>query len=73
MNDLALPEASRAAGSLVQLSQAQRDALEVLVAWGDARADAERWLERAIQLHPDFEATDDWVRLAYRVKTGMEG
>lgn len=56
-----------------QLSQPQRDALEVLVAWGDSRADAERWLHRAAQLHPEVDAADDWVRTAYRVKAGTEG
>ncbi len=72
MNDLALP-AESAAGPAVQLSQPQRDALEVLVAWGDARSDAERWLERAGQLHPDMQSAEEWVRAAYRVKTGAEG
>lgn len=72
MNDLALP-AESTAGPAVQLSQPQRDALEVLVAWGDARSDAERWLERAGQLHPDMQSAEEWVRTAYRVKTGAEG
>jgi Holliday junction DNA helicase RuvA len=57
----------------VQLSQAQRDAVEVLVAWGDPRADAERWIERAGQVQPDLQSPDEWVRVAYRVKTGAEG
>jgi Holliday junction DNA helicase RuvA len=73
MNDLALGgDVSRepAAG---RFTPAQRDALEVLVAWGDARADAERWLERAAQLRPDVTNASDWVRAAYRVKTGAEG
>jgi len=50
-----------------------RDALEVMIALGERRADAERWLERARQLHPDPHGPDEWVRLAYRVKTGSEG
>ncbi len=73
MHDLALPPSGVAASKPTDLSQAQRDALEVLVAWGDTRADAERWLERAAQLHPDMQAPDEWVRLAYRVKSGVEG
>ncbi len=74
MDDLALTAASDATDSeAVQLSRAQRDALEVLVAWGDTRGDAQRWLERAVQLHPDVESADEWVRAAYRVKTGVEG
>jgi len=50
-----------------------RDALEVMIALGERRADAERWLERARQLHPDKYGADDWLRLAYRVKSGSEG
>ncbi len=73
MEDLALPAAVGTEGKPVQLSQPQRDALEVLVAWGDSRADAERWLERAAQLNPDLALPDEWVRTAYRIKMGVEG
>jgi Holliday junction DNA helicase RuvA len=54
-------------------SSAQRDAIEVMVAWGDPRAEAERWIARASQLHADLASAEDWVRAAYRVKTGVEG
>lgn len=73
MEDLAIPDASSAEYNAVRLSQAQRDAIEVLVAWGDPRGDAERWLERAIQLSPEVQKADEWVRLAYRVKTAADG
>jgi Holliday junction DNA helicase RuvA len=53
-------------------TDAQRAAVEVLVQWGDSRADAERWLQRAARLHPDAAGPDEWVRLAYRIKTGLE-
>jgi Holliday junction DNA helicase RuvA len=56
-----------------QWTPAQRDALEVLVALGERRIEAERWLERAAQLHPDAAEADEWVRAAYRVKTGAQG
>ncbi len=72
MDDLALP-ASASEGKPAQLSQAQADALEVLVAWGDSRSDANRWVERAAGLHPDLDSADQWVRAAYRVKAGQEG
>ena len=71
--DLALADASSAPSKTAQLSSPQRDALEVLVAWGDPRGDAERWLERAGQLHPDLKSPDEWVRMAYRIKTGVDG
>ena len=73
MDDLALPTDSEPHAEAARLSQAQRDALEVLVAWGDSRSDAERWLQRAAQLHPDLSGPDEWVRVAYRVKAGVEG
>lgn len=56
-----------------RFTSAQRDALEVLIALGDPRAEAERWLERAAQLHPDAEEAEDWVKAAYRVRSGVEG
>ncbi len=71
--DLAIGGASTSPTQAVQLSSGQRDALEVLVAWGDPRGDAERWLERAGQLHPDLKSPDEWVRSAYRIKTGVDG
>lgn len=51
---------------------AQRDALEVMTAWGDNRADAQRWLERSAELHDDLNEVEDWVRACYRIKTGAE-
>lgn len=56
----------------IEWTEAQRAALEVLVQWGDSRADVERWLQRAAQLHPQADTPDEWVRLAYRIKTGVE-
>jgi Holliday junction DNA helicase RuvA len=56
-----------------RLTTAQRDALEVLLAWGEPRADAERWVERAAQLHSDINTPDEWIRVAYKIKTGAEG
>jgi Holliday junction DNA helicase RuvA len=53
-------------------TDAQRDALEILLAWGDGRGDVQRWLARAAQLYPDIESTDEWVRAAYKIKAGVE-
>ena len=50
-----------------------RDALEVIVALGERRTDAEQWLQRAAQLYPDTQGADEWVRLAYRIRSGSEG
>lgn len=58
--------------SAESLSAEQRDALEVIVALGERRADAQRWLERAMQLQPDTRGADEWVRIVYRVRSGAE-
>lgn len=50
-----------------------RDALKVMIALGERQAEAQRWLERAAQLHPGPHAVDEWIRLAYRVRSGIEG
>ena len=47
----------------------QRDALEVMVALGERRADAQRWLARAAQLHPGTHPPDEWIHVAYRVRS----
>ncbi len=73
MDDLALPAPTMAGEKAAQLSQTQRDTLEILVAWGDSRGDAQRWLERAAQLYPDLQSADEWIRIAYRIRSGAEG
>lgn len=65
--------AETATGALSAWASEQRDALEVMVALGERRQEAQRWLERAIQLHPQAVGPDEWVRLAYRVRSGVEG
>ena len=55
----------------VTLNNAQRDAIEVMVALGERRADAEQWLARAMQLHPETATADEWVKVAYRIRSGM--
>ncbi len=73
MDDLAVGSAATREPVESRLRDDQRVALQILLEWGDARPDAERWLERAAQLHPDLSGPDEWVRAAYRVKTGAEG
>ena len=55
-----------------EFSEAQRDAIEIIVAWGDSRPDAQRWIARTAQLHDNLEGPEDWVRAAYRIKSGSE-
>ena len=73
MDDLAIGGTEVGDVKTGQFTEAQRDAVEILVAWGDPRGDAERWLERAAQLDPEVGGADEWVRLAYKVKTGAAG
>lgn len=56
------PEMKPSAGSV-----AVRDAVSALVALGENRADAERWIERARDLSPDGDA-DELVSMAYRAR-----
>lgn len=58
------------AAVIAELSSEQRDAIEVMIALGERKADAQAWIERAGQLHPDTETVDDWIRLAYRIGRG---
>lgn len=52
----------------------QRDALEILVgALRERREDAERWLARAAMLSPELGSAEEWVKAAYRVRSGSEG
>lgn len=73
MADLSLGGDAGDKGPTATFDRSQRDAIEVLIAWGDARTDVERWLERAAQLEPDIATAEDWVRAAYRIKTGAAG
>lgn len=72
MEDLALGASASPEPVDATYTEAQRDAVEILVAWGDPRAEAQRWIERAAAKQPNIDAPDDWVRAAYRVKTGVD-
>lgn len=71
--EFAMGGASREAVPEHRWTPEQRDALEVLVALGERRVEAERWLARAAQLYPEGKPADEWIAAAYRVKTGAEG
>jgi len=52
----------------VDLTDAQRVAVDILVRWGDRRADAERWVAAAVAAEPGLTEPQAIVRAAYRVK-----
>ncbi len=55
---------------VAELNEPQRLALEMLVTWGDRPADAQRWLSRVADEHPELTEPDQLVKAAYRVKQG---
>lgn len=69
----AFSESMPPASTQSSLTSEQRDAIEILVAWGDARADAQKWIARAAQIYSDLSGADAWVKAAYRIKSGAEG
>jgi len=73
LGEFALAQAAGPTRPQAGWTQPQRDAIEILVAVGERRQDAERWLERAAQLHPDIDEAEAWVKAAYRIKVGVEG
>lgn len=50
----------------------QIEALEILIAWGEKRAEAMELLELACSKHPDINSAEALVPLVYRLKQGVE-
>ncbi|MHC4169067.1 MAG: Holliday junction branch migration protein RuvA [Planctomycetota bacterium] len=50
----------------------QTEALEILIAWGEKRAEAMELLELACRKHPDIASAEALVPLVYRLKQGVE-
>ena len=50
----------------------QTEALEILIAWGEKRAEAMELIELTCQRHPDIKTAEELVPLVYRVKQGIE-
>lgn len=55
-----------------ELTSAQKIALEILVGWGDRRADAQRWIAAAVEAQPSLTEPDEIVRAVYRLKQGVQ-
>ncbi len=60
--------ASPAPPPATELTEAQRIALDILVRWGDRRADAQRWLAAAVEADPSLTEPEALVRAAYRIR-----
>lgn len=59
---------SAAPTPLCELTDAQRIALDIMVSWGDRRADAQRWIAAAVDGDANLKEPDEIVRAAYRFK-----
>lgn len=63
-------EPARAAGA--GFRPFQIEALEILIAWGEKRAEAMELVEFACRKHPDINTAEALVPLVYRLKQGVE-
>ena len=70
LGDLAMTRGAGVETPRSTLSREQRDALEILVAWGDPRMEVERWIRQAGESNGQLRTADEWVRAAYRMKAG---
>jgi len=50
----------------------QIEAMEILIAWGEKRAEAMELVELACRKHPDIKSAEALVPLVYRLKQGVE-
>lgn len=55
-----------------EMDDAQKVALQILVQWGDRRADAQSWIARAVLENDELREPDEIVRAAYRLKQRPE-
>ncbi|MFC1676288.1 Holliday junction branch migration protein RuvA [Planctomycetota bacterium] len=60
------------ASAAVAFKPFQVEALEVLVAWGEKRADSLELIELACKKHPDAKTAEELVPIVYRLKQGVE-
>jgi len=50
----------------------QAEALEILIAWGEKRAEAVELIDLACQRHPEINSAEVLVPMVYRLKQGIE-
>jgi Holliday junction DNA helicase RuvA len=64
--------AGAAGGDGKSLEKYQQEALEILIAWGEKRAEAVELLRLAVERHPDIKSAEELVPAVYRIKQGVE-
>jgi Holliday junction DNA helicase RuvA len=62
----------RPSGSEAGFKPFQIEALEILIAWGEKRAEAMELVELACRKHPNILSAEELVPLVYRLKQGVE-
>jgi len=65
-------EAQAEARSSAAFATFQTEALEILIAWGEKRAEAMELIELTCRRHPEVNTAEQLVPLVYRVKQGIE-
>ncbi len=70
-SDAKMPSQAGGKGG-VQFSNFQIETLEILVAWGEKRAEAIELIQLACQKHPDIKSAEELVPIVYRLKQGVE-
>ena len=50
----------------------QKEALEILIAWGERRAESMELIELVCKRHPEIKTAEQLVPLVYRLKQGIE-
>ncbi len=63
-------EAALRAGAAFETFQVE--AMEILIAWGEKRAEAMELVELACRKHPEIKSAEALVPLVYRIKQGIE-
>ncbi len=61
-----------ASGEKRSFNDFQIEALEILVAWGEKRNEAQELIVKACENHPDIKTAEQLVPFVYRIKQGYE-
>ena len=70
LGDFAIGQAAGPAAAAFESFQVE--AMEILIAWGEKRAEAMELIELASKKHPDIKTAEQLVPLVYRIKQGIE-
>ena len=72
LTEFAFGEPAESGGAKMAFGVFQTEALEILIAWGEKRAEAMELIELACKKHPDIKTAEELVPLVYRIKQGVE-